>query len=294
MNTQSLIEHTVLYTLGFLDDQEQAQYESALMAAAPKVRAHVQAEARRMADLGDLLPSDQPDPELRDLVIAAVRAGMREQEVEQRLAAANHPNNQLNNPVAGRITPESARAASNARRYSQPAFPRVRGVHPVWRAAAIGLAGATIALTVISANVRDLQHAAAEGARVAELYKDTGAEFVNAALFDANTKRVTLTPVSADASNNAVASVWHNPDWGSARLFVKNLRPQPGDEPYRLVVLDADGNIVREVAEFRPTGEVQDIGITLNLNTESRLAIYQNIQDAIDAQPLLQGEASDL
>lgn len=285
MNTQTLIEHTVLYTLGFLDDQEQAQYESALMTASPKVREHVQAEARRMADLGDLLPSDQPDPELRDLVIAAVRAGMREQEVEQRLASAAHA------PVAiaGRITPET-----NPRRYSQPTLPRVRGVHPVWRAAAIGLAAATIALTVISANVRDLQHTAAEGARIAAFYNQTGAEFVNSTLFDTNTKRVTLTPVSHETANNAVASVWHNPDWGSARLFVKNLRAQAGDEPYRLVVLDADGNIVREVAQFRPTGELQDIGITVNLATESRLAIYQSMREAIDAQPLLLSNASDL
>jgi anti-sigma-K factor RskA len=290
MNTQSLIEHTVLYSLGFLDGPEQAQYESALMAAPPAVRAHVQAEARRMADLGDLLPSDQPAPELRDLVIAAVRAGMREQEVEQRLAADM-------SAVAGRITPDSARSAPRARRYSQPTLSRVRGVHPVWRAAAIGLAGATIALTVISANVRDLQHAAAEGARIAELYKDTGAEFVNAALFDTNTKRVTLTPVasgSAGQAGNAVASVWHNPDWGSARLFVKNLRPQAGNEPYRLVVLDADGNIVREVAEFRPNGELQDIGITVNLATESRLAIYQSIREAIDTQPVLLSTSPDL
>lgn len=285
MNTQSLIEQTVLYSLGLLDDQEQASYESTLLAAQPTVRAHVLAEARRMADLGDLLPPDQPSPELRDLVLAAVRAGMREQEVEQRLAAA---------PIAGRITPQSTQPAANARKYSQPTLPRSRGVHPVWRAAAIGLAGATIALTVISSNVRDIQHTAAEGARIAQLYKDTGAEFVNATLFDANTKRVTLTPASADSPNNAVASVWHNPDWSSARLFVKNLRAQPGDEPYRLVVLDADGNIVREVAEFRPTGEVQDIGININLNTESRLAIYQNMRDTIDAQPLLQGNASDL
>ncbi len=289
MNTQALIEHTVLYTLGFLDDQEQAQYESALAAAPAEVRARVRAEARRMADLGDLLPSDQPDPELRDLVIAAVRAGMREQEVERRLAASGPAAG-----VAGRITPGSARENRSGRRYSQPTLPRVRGVHPVWRAAAIGLAGATIALTVISANVRDMQQTAAEGVRIAQLYEKTGAEFVNATLFDANTKRVTLTPVSADTPNNAVASVWHNPDWGSARLFIKNLRPQPGDEPYRLVVLDAEGNIVREVAEFRPTGEVQDISISVNLSTESRLAIYQNIQDALDAQPVLRGDGSDL
>ena len=55
------------------------------------------------------------------MVLAAVRAGMREQEVEQRI-------------VAGRITPETPAP----RRYSQPALPRSRRVHPVWRAAAIG------------------------------------------------------------------------------------------------------------------------------------------------------------
>lgn len=281
MTTQQLIENTVLYTLGMLDEHEQAAYESALTAAPAEARARIIAEARRMADLGDLLPDEQPSPELRDMVIAAVRAGMREQEVEQRVASTLPA-------IAGRITPESA----SPRRYSQPSIPRSRGVHPAWRAAAIGLTGATIALTVLSSNVRNLQHTAAEGARIAEFYNTTGAEFVNSALFDANTRRVTLTPASTDTAG--VASVWHNPDWGSARLFVKNLRAQPGDEPYRLVVLDADGNIVREVAEFRPTGELQDISVTINLATESRLAIYQNIREALDAQPVLRSTGSDL
>lgn len=296
MNTQELIEHTVLYALGLLEEPEQNAYESALMAAAPGVRAAVRAEAARMADLGDLLPDEQPGPEVRDMVLAAVRAGMRERENEQRLTArlsglAGTPKDANARPTthtaahtAGRITPE--------RRHAQPALARAGRVHWAWRAAAIGLAGATIALTVLSADLRNIQDSANDGARLAHLYGDTGPEFVNSVLFDPNTRHVTLTPAAADTS--AVASVWHNPDWSSARLFVKNLRPQADDAPYRLVVLDAEGNIVREVTEIRPNGEVQDFSITVNLTTESRLAIYQGIQDSIEAQPLLRSTGSDL
>lgn len=278
MNTQQLIENTVLYSLGFLDDQEQEHYEAALMAADPSVRASVRAEAARMADLGDLLPDDQPAPELRDMVVAAVRAGMRESEVEQRIAAeAAAP------AIAGRIA---------RHRPAQPSLPRSKRVHPVWRAATIGLTAATIALTVVSANIRSTYNIANDGARVAQLYDRTGAEFVDAALFNPNTRRVTLT--AATDTTNAEASVWYNPDWTSARLFVKNLRPQAGNEPYRLVVLDAEGNIVREVAQIRPTGEIQDIGIALNLNTESRLAIYSNLEDTIEQSPVLRSSDSSL
>lgn len=269
MNTQTLIEQTVLYTLGFLDADEEAAYEASLAAAPAEIRACVRAEAARMADLGDLLPDENPGPEVREMVLAAVRAGMREQEVEQRI-------------VAGRITPETPAP----RRYSQPALPRSRRVHPVWRAAAIGFIAATIVLTIDSARSRTYYQNATEGARIAGVYDATGPGFLDAALFDANTRRVILTPASSDT--NAAASVWHNPDWGpTARLFVKNLKPQPGQEPYRLVVLDAEGNVVREVAQFRPTGEIQDISVTVNLATESRLAIYQSVREALDAQPVL-------
>ena len=51
---------------------------------------------------------------------------------------------------------------------------------------------------------------------------------------------------------------------------------------------------MREVAEIRPTGEIQDIGVALNLSTESRLAIYQGIEDALDSQPLLRSTDSEL
>lgn len=291
MTTQELIEQTVLYSLGLLDEQDHDAYETALAAAEPEVRRRVRAEAARMADLGDLLPDEQPTDELRELVIAAVRAGMREQEVEQRIAQSNDQNNDAaRRHVAGRITPDT----QAQRRHGQPALARATRVHWMWRAAAIGLAGATIALTVVSANTRSLHQEAAEGARLAQFYDRAGAQFVDAALFDANTRRVTLVSASETEPATAVASVWHNPDWANARLFVKNLRPQEDDKPYRLVVLDDQGNIVREVAEIRPNGEVQDFEITVNLATESRLAIYDDIQQTIDKQPLLRTTGQDL
>ncbi len=280
MTTHELIEHTVLYALGLLDDTETAEYEAALTAAAPHVRAMVKAEAERMADLGDLLPDERPGPELRDMVVAAVRAGMREQEVERRIAAARTATPAAAAPapaVVGRITPE--------RRHAQPALSRSARVHWLWRAAAIGLAGATIALTVISSDVRNLRDSAAEGARLAHVYDRAGAEFFDDLMFDETTRRVVLTPASADTT--AAASVWHNPDWPASRLVVKNLRPQDNNQPYRLVVLDADGNVAREVAEIRPTGELEEISISVNLSTESRFAIYRGVEDALNAQPVL-------
>lgn len=303
MTIHSLIENTVLYALGFLDEQEQAAYESALDRATPQVRAHILAEARRMSDLGDLLPDEQPRPELRDLAVAAVRAAMREQEVEQRIAGMSHTapaaGARSQSPailrhdtaIAGRITPA-------ARRHAQPALNRSTRVHSVWRAAAIGLGAATIALTVVSMNMRETYDSVKDGIRIAELYDKTGAEFVDSALFDPDTRRVTLTgddlPGASRGQVSAVAAVWHNPDWNAARLFVKNFRVEPESDPYRLVVLDSEGNIVREVAEFRPTGQLQDFEISVNLATESRLAIYRGIRDAADAQPLLRSIGSDI
>ena len=90
---------------------------------------------------------------------------------------------------------------------------------------------------------------------------------------------------STDSASKAVAAVWSNPDWDTARLFVKNLASEQ-NKPLRLVVLDDDGNIVREIERFTPSGEFQDFDVEVNLSTERRLAIYpaieQEIQEAVD------------
>lgn len=278
MNTQDLIELSTLHALGMLEDDERAAYESALESAAPAIRQRVFAEARRMADLGDLLPDEEPSSEMRDMVLAAVRAAMREQEVEQRLATG---------AIAGRIQHQPAKRA-----VSQPSLPRGNRVHAVWRAAAIGLAAATVALTVVAAQNREVYNQLDNELLLSQAYDTMGAEFVKSMIMDENSTRVAFSSVSNTA--NANAAVWHNADWNTALLFVDNLKPAANAEPYRLVVLDSDGNIVREVTEFVPTGELETFKVKFNPATDARLAIYESIADTLAEQPLLSSPKIEL
>ena len=278
MNTQELIESTMLHTLGLLEDSEIAEYEAAFAAAPESVQMLVREEALRMADFGDLMPSNEPDPALRELVISAVRAAMREEENEQRIAASAPA-------VAGRITHESARRA-------QPKVSTTPRVHRLWRASTIGFAAATIALSVVWTNNNQTVNQMTPDALLGQLYDTIGADILESTLFDPTTERVSF--VSSDGTSSAVAAVWHNPDWDTARLFVKNMKATD-DNPYRVVVLDADGNIVREVATFSSEGELDDFEVKVNLKEESRIAIYQGMSGAIeDAESVLMSTDPDL
>ena len=281
MNTQELIESTMLHTLGLLEDQEIEAYEAAYDAAPVTIQLLVREEALRMGDFGDLIPNNEPDPALRELVISAVRAAMREQENEQRIASGP-----VSAPViAGRIDPQSARRA-------QPKISTTPRVHRLWRASTIGFAAATIALSVVWTNNNQTYNQVSPDALLGQLYDNIGAEFLESTLFDGTTERVSI--VSANGSSNSVAAVWHNPDWDSARLFVKNMQASE-ENPYRLVVLDVNGDIVREVATFSSEGELENFEVQVNLKSERRLAIYQGISDAIDdAEPLMSTLDTDL
>lgn len=276
--TQDLIENTMLHALGLLDDDEREAHEQAMLRAPETTRALVLEEARRMADLGDLLPSDEPDPAMRELVIAAVRAAIREEENEQRLTAGVN-----GSAVAGRITHESA---ARAQKVAQPVVPRGRRVHRAWRAASIGLGAATIALTVVSMNHYQTYQSTMPAGAFGSAYDNLGGRYYDDMIYDEQTRRVSL--VSASESSSAMgAAVWYNPDWEKPRLHIKNLRTEP-DKPYRLVVLDADGNIVREVMSFVSSGERENFEVDLNLNSESKLAIYESVESDVSAsQPLL-------
>lgn len=279
MTTQDLIELNTLHAFGMLDDHERAAYESALESAPAAVRRQVFAEARRLADLGDLLPEEEPSAELRDIVLAAVRAAMREQEVEQRLAASK---TEPAPAIAGRIS-----YAKDSRRVAQPSLPRGNRVHAVWRAAAIGLAAATVALTVVSAQNRDVYNQLDNEVLLTKAYDAMGAEFVESMIMDENSVKVAFSPVSTSTPTTADAAVWHNGDWNTSLLFVNNLKPAPNNKPYRLVVLDGDGNIVRNITEFVPTGNLETFNVQFNPATDERLAIYESVEDALAATPLL-------
>jgi hypothetical protein len=282
MNTQELIESTMLHALGLLEDSEIAQFEAAFAAAPEAVQQQVREDALRMGDFGDLMPNNEPDPALRELVVSAVRAAMREQENEQRIAATEA----LAAPaVIARIDPASTRRA-------QPKISKAPRVHRLWRASTIGFAAATIALSVVWTNNNQTYNQVAPDVFLGQLYKGIGAEFLESTLFDQSTQRVSL--VSSDESSKAIAAVWHNEEWDTARLFVKNMKASQ-ENPYRLVVLDENGDILREVATFASEGELEDFEVKVNLKNDRRLAIYQGINDAIEnAEPVVSSVESDL
>lgn len=274
MDTQELIEHTLLHALGLLDDDERERYEQSMLHAPATLRAGVLDEARRMADLGDLLPPDEPGPELREMVLAAVRAARREQENERRIAGVAAPPAQSNKPG----------------RRAQTRISRTPRVHRFWRASTIGVAAALIVVSVVSINNMQSIAQSEPDALVMQLYDNIGGEFLEETIFDPNTRRVAM--VSPDASTNSVAAVWHNPDWTNARLFIKNLRSST-DAPYRLVVLDEKGDIVREVASFVSDGKFENLEVRVNLDAERRLAIYKSVEDAL-GEPMLMSIESPL
>lgn len=277
MNTHELIESTMLHAMGLLDDTEREAYEAAFAAAPSSVQADVRKEARRMADLGDLIPETEPTQELRALVLAAVRAAMREEENEIRIAQAAHAS-----PVIGRIDAQSIQVP--ARSTSQPKLASSPMVNRIWRVSAIGFAAASLALGVITTQMFQTFKQAESHALVASLYDTIGAQYLEATIFDANTQRVAMT---SQSNTSAVAAVWTNPDWNTARLFVNNLASE-NNEPYRLVVLDSEGNFVREIATFFPDGQFQDFDVDVNLATERNLAIYPAMSDDIaNAAPIL-------
>jgi len=281
MTTNELLEMTMLHALGMLEDDECAAYEAAFAEASPQAQSSIRAEAERMADLGALMPDAEPRPDLREMVVAAVRAAMHERANDQRIASERT----APPAIAGTITRSS---------YAQPKLNRSPRVHRIWRATSIGLAAAVVAMTVVTINVQQTYNNAGSNAFIANLYDNYGGQFVDDTMFSPNTKRVVLS-TSGEESSIMGASVFANPDWKSSRLLVKNLRQLPGDEPYRLVVLDSEGNVVREVTTFASNGEVQSIDITVNLSTESRLAIYQGMTDDIaDAEPLLKSLEVDM
>lgn len=273
MNTHELIESTLLHALGLLDDSEREAYEAAYDAAPSSVRMRVREEARRMADLGDLIPGMDPSPELRSVVLAAVRAAMREEENEVRIAK------QAGTPAPAVIARIDQNTPAPSRVTAQPRLSVSPRVHRAWRVATIGFAAACITMGVVMVNINQTVSQAQNRALVDNLYDQIGAKYLESTIFDANTQRVALT--SIDNQSKAVAAVWSNPDWNTARLFVKNLASE-ANKPLRLVVLDENDEILRVIETFVPTGEFQDFNVDVNLSTERKLAIYPAVQEAIE------------
>lgn len=259
MTTYELIEQSVLDAMGILEPEEQVAFEAALANAGPEVRAMVRHEQERLLDLHDLLPPDAPRPELRDMVISAVRAAMRASDA----------------PAVGRVLP-----GASHRRAAAPTFRPARRVSPMWRASAIALGAVVVGLTAVTLDIHRVYQVAGSRGVVDRLYDGMGAEVLQAFVYDPeNTQLVSrMTPVSQQGSR-AEAALWHHPDWSSAKLFVRQLKTAP-NERLRLVVLDDNDRIVSEVAAFQGTGELAQFEVHIDVQSKPRLAICRTVDGA--------------
>jgi len=252
MNTRELIEMTVLDSLGLLEPHEQEAFERAFTESPPAIREQVRFEQSRLADLSELLPSVEPRAEVRDQVLGAVRQAIAEREAAEATEARRSRH------ASGRSVPKLVKG------------PRVSWV---WRAAAIGLAVSAavlgVALTQYQMDFNKLENEI----RLGQLESLVGAEHVDDIVYNSRTKRAFLNPVDADSP--ALAVVYHNPDRNVARFMHKNVGTDLGSGNFRLVVLDANDNVVREVAKFSSDGLRDGIDVRVDLLKESRLGLMQ-------------------
>ncbi|MEQ8769668.1 MAG: hypothetical protein RIB60_04065 [Phycisphaerales bacterium] len=258
MSTYELIEQAVLDALGILEPEERDAFEAALAGAAPDVRAQVREEQERLLDLEDLLPDESPRPELRDLVLAAVRAAITDEE-------------KAGTPVVAKLSPGSAPVVREPR----PAFRPAKRVSRMWRAAAVALGAAFIGMSAIMLEVQGLYSEASSRATFDEVYESAGSA-ANKILFGAECTKVVMTSVTdADGANGPQAAVWKDPDWDTARLLLNRVKTNPG-ENLRLVVIDDSGEIVEEVRRFQSTGELTEIRVQIkDVGPQHNLAIFR-------------------
>lgn len=229
MTTRELIEMASLDAMGMLEDGERAAFERAFAAASPGVQRQVRREQGRLASADGLLPDVDAPAGLRARVILAVCDAMRG------VAARDGAD------VLARLAP-----AGLALR---------RNVSPLWRAACIGFATATIVLMAAGYSLQQewsRAAAAAQGADIASLASNLGPDFADA-LTNPNTSRVAFLPASTDSGGRSgSATIYFDAETGKAWLICNRLPVIEG--AYRLALLGPAGEVVETITEFTYQG----------------------------------------
>ena len=246
MNTQDLLEQASLDALGLLDDQERSAFESAFRAAPPAVQSQIRREQARFAASESLLPAIETPAGLKFRVMAAVREAI-------------HSFNRV----------ETARRAEHT--------PFLRSLMwnstPLWRAACIGFATATVTLGVFFSYVSDrLETIERTGTTISsiegqmQLAPDYGDDVLAGRLLS----RYFNTVVDAAAAR-AVIQV--DPDSGAAYLWYDKL-PVTGAE-YQLIVAGDAPSKHRSLASFESAATQLSLRTTINPEADlDRLAIW--------------------
>lgn len=239
MTLQELLEQAHLDAMGLLDPADQAAFEDAFASAPPAVKAQIRAEQARWAASEALLPDVEPPAHLRARVLDAVQLAMSESAMD-----------------GGRSFEEEFETS-----------PRQRRVSPMWRAASLGLIAASVVLGVSFVKVysdnRRITDSFSDVSLREQLLSDMGASYRSDVLFDASTRRITFeSPASANGFEGR-ASLYVSSKWNDSVLLWDGL-PKVSGVSYRLVVLNDQGKVEREVAGFdggaeRPSLRVNEV-----------------------------------
>lgn len=248
MTNRELLELASLDAMGLLDDQERRAFEEAFRQASPAMQAQVRREQERLADLEADLPAVEPPQGLRERVLAAVRDAMQSVPGRRRVAG-----------VVGRVAPAEWSVSRN--------------VSPLWRAACIGFATATVVLMAVGFQMRDSYEDALLAFRdreIADLItQQLGPGFVDKLLSPASEK-VSFRPT--DQTFSGKAAVLFDRESQTAFLVCKDLPAL--ESQYRLVVMEPGSReAARVLARFESNGGLRGWPVQRELEPGATLAI---------------------
>ncbi len=223
MSTRELLELASLDAMGLLDDEERESFDSAFRAAPPAVQARVRKEQARFANADHLLPPVEPPAGLRARVVSAVREAIAAVRGEEQDVLA-----------------------------TIGAGPVLRNTAPMWRAACIGFATASLVLGVMyltvaqqSSKARMLDRQDSLIAVVQEM--GPRAQHI---LMAQRMRPVNFTPSAPDLHPSVTASLLFDPDSGEALLLCEGL--PVADGTYTLTV--RNGQAVVKLSEIIANG----------------------------------------
>lgn len=246
MNLQEMIELAILDAMGLLDEDERESFEASFRAATPSVQAQVRREQTRLSQIEGLLPDVSPPAGLRAVVLQVVRDEMA----------------RLKSPAA-------------AAELVMPGIVPSRGVSPLWRAASLGLLAAVLVLGLTmfifqTQQTRLLDQIKGDAINQA-LIEEFGTPFVMDVLFKPDTRQIHLLADDPSAFRG-LATVIINPEWNEALFFCKDIIT-PAGRSYRLALIDEDGKVVEELADFTSSGGLKNQTVKLRYGFEGTLAI---------------------
>jgi len=264
MSTRELFEMASLDVLGLLDEEERAAFENAFRAADPATQAQIRREQRRFAEIDRSLPDVEAPAGLRARVVNAVREAIASVRTE---------------PI-GRIGPGTVAVGFNSA--------------PIWRAACIGFATASMVLAGFSwrvqrANVAILQDMTNNRAveSIVDVAGPQGARFAHF-LASPGTHDMAFVPAqAAEDIGSAGGKVYFDRNTKETWVMCRNL-PIISSGRYSVVVDRKDGRPAVEVASFEASPGLSTQQIKVNPDDVGFLQIRAPIEGTRDFQTILE------